>query len=235
MHQVSSYRFLQPTDRGSDRFDTFPRPSSLDVQFVDFDNVRFHLSTPDRKTQLLLSMNIRCWDELAQYGAVDVLRREYGSLYLATPEPDYHVSLAIDLEQVPPEAGAYSVTITSVGGILTSPNRSEARDAFINSVALLKRNALAAPFEQAFKEQKQLESSGSNQGQLMQMHYRDEEAMYVRASADRVTVIFSTVFREETDRIFGKVFLQVCARFTYVYSSRRRSMHGKLTQEPLCF
>ena len=70
---------------------------------------------------------------------------------------------------------------------------------------------MAAPFEQAFKEQKQLESSGSNQGQLMQMHYRDEEAIYVRASADRVTVIFSTVFREETDRIFGKVFLQACS------------------------
>ena len=87
---------------------------------------------------------------------------------------------------------------------------SEARDAFVNSVALLKRNALAAPFEQAFKEQKQLESSGSSQGQLMQMHYRDEEAIYVRASADRVTVIFSTVFQEETDRIFGKLFLQVC-------------------------
>ena len=44
----------------------------------------------------------------------------------------------------------------------------------------------------------------------MQLHYRDEEAIYVRASADRVTVIFSTVFREETDRIFGKVFLQAC-------------------------
>lgn len=85
------------------------RPSSLDVQFVDFDNVRFHLSTPDRKTQLLLSMNIRCWDELVQHGAMDVLRREYGSLYLPTPEPDYHVSLAIDLEQIPPEGGACSV------------------------------------------------------------------------------------------------------------------------------
>ena len=44
----------------------------------------------------------------------------------------------------------------------------------------------------------------------MQIHYRDEEAIYVQASPDRVTVIFSTVFREETDRIFGKVFLQVC-------------------------
>jgi hypothetical protein len=43
----------------------------------------------------------------------------------------------------------------------------------------------------------------------MQIHYRDEEAIYVQALPDRVTVIFSTVFREETDRIFGKVFLQV--------------------------
>ena len=43
----------------------------------------------------------------------------------------------------------------------------------------------------------------------MQVHYRDEEAMYIQAAPDRVTVIFSTIFREETDRIFGKVFLQV--------------------------
>lgn len=55
----------------------------------------------------------------------------------------------------------------------------------------------------------------------MQVHYRDEEAIYVRASADRVTVIFSTVFREETDRIFGKVFLQACANFTYLSSPGR--------------
>ena len=65
-------------------------------------------------------MNIRCWDELAQYGAVDVLRREYGSLYLATPEHDYHVSLAIDLEQVPPEGGARSATALPVNCMLTS-------------------------------------------------------------------------------------------------------------------
>lgn len=43
----------------------------------------------------------------------------------------------------------------------------------------------------------------------MVLHYRDEEAIFVQAAKDRVTVIFSTVFREETDRIFGKVFLQV--------------------------
>lgn len=86
---------------------------------------------------------------------------------------------------------------------------TEGRDAFIRSISLVKRNALAAPFELAFKQQKELEISGSGQGQLMQIHYRDEEAIYIQGSPDRVTVIFSTVFREETDRIFGKVFLQV--------------------------
>ncbi|KAI0926397.1 hypothetical protein AcV5_008872 [Taiwanofungus camphoratus] len=133
-------------------------------------------------------MNIRCWDELVRYGVSEVLTREYGSLVQPKPEPDYNVSLVVDLEQVPPEG--------------------EQRDAFIKSIALLKRNALAAPFEVAFKAQKQLEGTGSGQGELMAMHYRDEEVIYVQASPDRVTVIFSTVFREETDRIFGKVFLQ---------------------------
>lgn len=84
----------------------------------------------------------------------------------------------------------------------------------IRSLSLLKRNAFAAPFERAFAEQKKLEvtsaptdGSPRPQGDLMEIHYRDE-AIYVRASHDRVTVIFSTMFKEETDRIFGKVFLQ---------------------------
>ena len=84
----------------------------------------------------------------------------------------------------------------------------ETQDAFITSLALVKRNALAAPFERAFTTQKELEAAGGS-GDLMQIHYRDEEAMYIQAAPDRVTVIFSTIFREETDRIFGKVFLQV--------------------------
>ena len=79
----------------------------LDVQFVDFDGVRFRLSTPDRKTALVLSMNIRCWDELVRYGVNDILKREYGSLVKAEPEFDYNVSLEIDLEQLPPEGGEY--------------------------------------------------------------------------------------------------------------------------------
>jgi actin related protein 2/3 complex, subunit 2 len=46
-------------------------------------------------------MNIRCWDELVKYGALEVLKREYGSLLKATAEPEYNVTLEIDLEQIP--------------------------------------------------------------------------------------------------------------------------------------
>lgn len=80
---------------------------------------------------------------------------------------------------------------------------------------------MAAPFEQAFDEFHQLAEEASKYtsesapqgvkegGEVRAIHYREEEAIYIKASFDRVTVIFSTVFREETDRIFGKVFLQV--------------------------
>lgn len=79
---------------------------------------------------------------------------------------------------------------------------------------------MAAPFEQAYKEHYALKEEASKftsedapqgireGGEVKAIHYREEEAIYVKASHDRVTVIFSTVFREETDRVFGKVFIQ---------------------------
>ncbi|GJJ12502.1 hypothetical protein Clacol_006745 [Clathrus columnatus] len=168
--------------------DKATKPSFVDVHFVDFDGVRFHITSGDKKTLLRLSMSIRCWDELVAYGAEEILHREYGQYLSAAVEPQHNVTLDIDIDQLPPEG--------------------EEREALIKSISLLKRNVLAAPFEKAFKQQKELEAQGNGTGQLMAIHYRDEEAIYVIAAHDRVTVVFSTTFKEETDRIFGKVFLQ---------------------------
>jgi actin related protein 2/3 complex subunit 2 len=166
----------------------------------DFDGVTFHLSTPESKTKILISINVKCFKELVQYGAQEVLEREYGP-YIVSPEPGYDFSVQIDLENLPAE--------------------QEAKDELIMKLALLKRNAMAAPFERAFDEFAKLAEEASHYtsesapqgmkegGEVMAIHYREEEAIYIKASFDRVTVIFSTVFREETDRIFGKVFLQV--------------------------
>lgn len=184
--------------------DRFERPSRADIQFVDFDSVRFRLSTPDSKTVLVLSMAIECWPDLAKYGARESLEKEYAGYIVpeAETEPEYNVSLAIDLEHLP----------------RTDDERAE----LISHISLIKRNAIAAPFNAAFEEQKTLQANYKDaagaqmadaqqqetKGELMTINYRDGEAIFIRASHDRVTVIFSTVFKEETDRIFGRVFLQ---------------------------
>jgi hypothetical protein len=74
----------------------------------------------------------------------------------------------------------------------------------LKEISLLKRNALAAPFQVAFAAQQAGQTT-----ELMSIHYRDEEYIFVQAQRDRVTAIFSTVFKEEADQIFGRVFLQV--------------------------
>lgn len=164
------------------------KPESVDIALVDFDGVSYKILTPETKTQLKVSMAMKCFKELEGHGASEVLKREYGDHLQATPETGYDVTLAFDLEKLP--AG------------------EEEKHALIRRAALLKRNALAAPFERAFDDQEAKKDDKNAQFPLMSVHYREHEAIYVRAQHDRVTVIFSTVFKEETDKIFGKVFLQ---------------------------
>ncbi|KAI1072070.1 hypothetical protein LB507_002913 [Fusarium sp. FIESC RH6] len=182
----------------TERFSGAP-PASIDQTVSDFDGVTFHISTPETKTQILLSIQIRCFPDLVNYGAEEVLQREYGN-YVTAVEAGYDFSVMVDLENL--------------------PESKEERNELALKFALLKRNAMAAPFEQAYKEHYALKEEASKfssedapqgvreGGEVKAIHYREEEAIYVKASHDRVTVIFSTVFREETDRVFGKVFIQ---------------------------
>ncbi|KKF97503.1 Actin-related protein 2/3 complex subunit 2 [Ceratocystis fimbriata CBS 114723] len=174
-------------------------PTHIDQTVSDFDGVIFHISTPETKTKILLSIQIRCFKDLLKYGADQVLQREYNN-YVAPTEPGYDFSVQVDLEDLPSD--------------------KEARDALVMKFALLKRNAMAAPFEAAYQEHYKLRDEASKYtteeapqglregGEVMAIHYREEESIFVKASHDRVTVIFSTIFREETDKVYGKVFIQ---------------------------
>lgn len=182
----------------TERFSGAP-PQSIDQIVSDFDGVTFHISTPTAKTQILISLSVKCYRELVQYGAEAVLEREYGN-YITTPEAGYDFSILIDLENLPPT--------------------SEEKEELIRRISLMKRNAMAAPFEKAFDEFAQLAEEASRYtsesapqgvkegGEVMAIHYREEEAIYIKASHDRVTVIFSTIFTDPIDRTFAKVFLQ---------------------------
>ena len=97
---------LQPAQVREARIDTGNRaaPASIDQTVSDFDGVTFHISTPETKTQILVSINIRCYNDLVKYGAEQVLQREYGQ-YVVAPESGYNFSVMVDLENLPAEKG----------------------------------------------------------------------------------------------------------------------------------
>ncbi|KIW66825.1 hypothetical protein PV04_06119 [Phialophora macrospora] len=183
----------------TERFSGTTPPSTIDQVVSDFDGVTFHISTPNSKTEILISLSIKCYKELVEYGAEQVLQREYGN-YITTTEAGYDFSILVDLDNLPPTP--------------------EERGDLVRRISLLKRNVMAAPFERAYDEFAALAEEAAKYtsesapqgveegGQVMAIHYREEEAIYIKASHDRVTVIFSTIFMDAVDRIFAKVFLQ---------------------------
>lgn len=60
------------------------------------------------------------------------------------------------------------------------------------------------------------------------IHYRDDETMYVEAKADRVTVVFSTVFKDDDDIVLGKVFLQVNLFFNEFFKLKSKFQLDKI-------
>lgn len=186
---------------------------SLDRIISDFDFTNYHISTlPDDKEVLLISIYLQCWNDLVKYGVDDHLLSKYSAFsnYLkivgkSEIEPGYNFSLLLDTK-----------ALASLGA------SDDEKKQLIDELALLKRHAIATAFEKAFNRYDELSQhySGSNtyaeeiQAELssepvLVINYRgSEESIYIKPSFDRVTVIFSTIFKDETDKIFGKVFLQ---------------------------
>ncbi|XP_014898878.1 actin-related protein 2/3 complex subunit 2 [Poecilia latipinna] len=157
------------------------KPEAVDVTFADFDGVLYHISNPNGdKTKVMVSISLKFYKELQEHGADELLKRVYGN-FLVSPEAGYNVSLLYDLEALPSN-----------------------KDEVVHQAGMLKRNCFASVFEKYFKFQEE----GKEGEKRAVVHYRDDESMYLEAKKDRVTVVFSTVFKDDDDVIIGKVFMQ---------------------------
>ncbi|KAL3232359.1 Actin-related protein 2/3 complex subunit 2 [Nakaseomyces bracarensis] len=169
-------------------------PLTLDRIISDFDYTTFHISnSQESKSVLLLSIRTKAWQSIAQGGQLlPFLQEKYakssGVSVSGSVEPGYDYTLSVDLGSLDAEA--------------------------IKRCSLLKTLILSYPFHLAFEEFHQLNSQPIADGAVIDsqnvhvIKYRDEENIFVKASSDRVTVIFETIFQDETDKILGKVFLQ---------------------------
>uniref|UniRef100_H2YIB0 Arp2/3 complex 34 kDa subunit n=1 Tax=Ciona savignyi TaxID=51511 RepID=H2YIB0_CIOSA len=157
------------------------KQDSIEITIADFDGVVYHFSNVNGdKSKVQLSIGLKFYKDLQQHGADELLKREYSDYYQPTPEDGFNVTLLYDLTNPPQDYKPVA-----------------------KKAALLKRNCFASVFEKYFEAQAKGES-----GKSAVIHYRDDETMYVEAKKDRVTVIFSTVFKDESDVTFGKVFMQ---------------------------
>uniref|UniRef100_A0A0K0FUF5 Arp2/3 complex 34 kDa subunit n=1 Tax=Strongyloides venezuelensis TaxID=75913 RepID=A0A0K0FUF5_STRVS len=157
-------------------------PKKICHDFCDFDGVVFNLVNENGNRKLiLLSIHLKYFKELKEYGAMEVLKRIYGNYLLPKPLDNYDVTLRYDLDTIPDD---YQDIITKA--------------------SLLKRNCFAAVFEKYFR----LQQSGEIIKEQAVIHYRDDETLYVEAKQDRVTVIIATQFADPEDAIYGNIFLQ---------------------------
>uniref|UniRef100_A0A452DNM6 Arp2/3 complex 34 kDa subunit n=1 Tax=Capra hircus TaxID=9925 RepID=A0A452DNM6_CAPHI len=146
----------------------------------------------------MISISLKFYKELQAHGADKLLKRVYGS-YLVNPESGYNVSLLYDLENLP-----------------------ASKDSIVHQAGMLKRNCFASVFEKYFQFQEE-DKEGENRAVI---HYRDDEIMYVESKKDRVTVVFSTVFKDDDDVVIGKVFMQE-------FKERRRASPTAPQEPPL--
>lgn len=97
-------------------------PVNIDQTVSDFDGVTFHISTPDSKSKILISIQVCCFNELVKYGALQVLEKEYGPL-VVTPETGYNFSVQVDLENLSENKGKFLEETISIANLAPTLRR----------------------------------------------------------------------------------------------------------------
>ncbi|KAG0677373.1 hypothetical protein C6P41_003459 [Kluyveromyces marxianus] len=172
-------------------------PLTLDRIVSDFDYTTLHIcNNAGDKENLLVSIRTKATQSSNESGGelFGFLRTKF--------EKFPGLSLSSDQK----EAG-YDFTLVVNLATITAES--------IVQVSLFKILVMAYPFYLAFGQSAELSQLNefeqvekSKEAKAMVIKYRDDENIYIKPSFDRITVIFETIFQDETDKVFGKVFLQ---------------------------
>lgn len=167
-------------------------PLTLDRIVSDFDSTTLHISNAGANKGLLyLSIRTKAWSSVQRCGSSggleEFLEAKYktqpGVSVASTVESGYDYTLEVDLNVLQPES--------------------------VVQLSLIKTLVLSYPFQLAFDEFVQLSNTPDSQSQTLHtVQYRDDENLFIKPANDRITAIFETAFQDETDKVFGKVFLQ---------------------------
>jgi len=155
--------------------------SACDITLADFDGVTFHVTClQDTKNKIKVSMACKNFAEFKKNGAEDVLKSNFSGMVVTT-EANYDVTIEIDLDAIKGK-----------------------EDQVVKNVTHMKRDLLGAPLGKILRDV----AGGTPGKEMVELHYRPDESVFVKPGKDQITVVYLIRFRDADDIIIAKVFLQ---------------------------
>ena len=161
-----------------------PTRQPIDIKLCDFDDVAYRvvIDAADLNT-LRLSIQLPCYAAIKDHGAATAANTFYPGLVAPTPDASYDVTLAIPLSPLPSSISPSD--LISRLSLFKSTLIGGVFDFYFNP--LLTATSLTSPFT---------------------FQLRHDTSLFFIPKPDRVTVIFSLQFNEQTDAALAKVFMQ---------------------------
>ena len=142
---------------------------------------RVLLDSADLNT-MRVSIQLPCFHAIKDNGAQTAAEKLYPGL-VVTPDPQYDVTIAVPLNPLP--------DTVQPGELITR-------------LSLLKSTLVGGVFDAYFSGL----LSSTPLTSSFTFNLRSDTALYFIPKADRVTVVFSLSFQEETDRAIARIFMQ---------------------------
>ncbi|XP_042031381.1 actin-related protein 2/3 complex subunit 2A-like isoform X1 [Salvia splendens] len=180
----------------STRVQNLDKGVELDCQWVEFDDVRYHIQASVKNPNfLLLSLSLPApppetvfFGGLPQ-GAIEAIKAAYGVVLqvLDPPRDGYNLTVKLNLSKLPPD--------------------EDHKQAFLVKIASIRELVQGAPLRAVFK---QLVTRGvkSDLNKIISIVHRPNESYFVFPQVDKVTVIFPMRFKDSIDIVLATSFLQ---------------------------
>ncbi|KAG9157790.1 hypothetical protein Leryth_025931 [Lithospermum erythrorhizon] len=180
----------------TNRLQNLDKGVELDCQFVEFNDVRYHIQASVKNPNVvLLSVSLPTPPPETEFvgglppGAIEAIKAAYGTMaqILDPPKDGYNLTLKLNLSKLPPD--------------------EEHKHALLVKVASIREVVLGAPLRVVLKRLLSRTAAPDTNGPVALVH-RPMESFFLIPQADKVTVIFPMQFNDSVDTTLATSFLQ---------------------------
>ncbi|KZV43648.1 actin-related protein 2/3 complex subunit 2A-like [Dorcoceras hygrometricum] len=180
----------------STRLHNLEKGVELDCQWIEFDDVRYHIQANVKNPNLLfLSVSIPTPPPETTIvnglppGAIEAIKATYGVVFqiLDPPRDGFNLTVKLSFSKLPAD--------------------EEHKQALLVKISSIREVVLGAPLR-AILKQLSSRTARSDLNQLVSLVHRPNEAFFVFPQAEKVTLIFPMHFRDSVDTVLATSFLQ---------------------------